>query len=225
MYQYYMYDKALIQPYKLGRIDTRQFLQNLLHIFSFLRGIEEDVTSLNRGRSYSHEAPFALLEEAWNAIIDLDETRFSRFPMLVAEASEVEPIYLISNTNELNVLKILRLLKEKNPDIQWVTPLDLSVVESKAPIQIAPNIFLCLSYRYQLFKSVADNRSVNPHSTMSLLTHLVTEQLSGVTTSDIRVVSQFDGDLDAAADLGISAVKADTFFNDTELHSKKTKQF
>lgn len=30
-----MNDKQLIQPYKLGAINTEQFLRNLLHIFPF----------------------------------------------------------------------------------------------------------------------------------------------------------------------------------------------
>lgn len=224
MYQYSMNDKQLIQPYKLGSINTEQFLQNLLQIFPFLRDIaaeQEAMVGLNGGESYSHEFALSLLENAWNEIIDLDETRISRFPALVAQ-SQAEPVYLISNTNELNVLKILRLLKKQNPDITFYTPIDLSVQESQEPIEIAPNIFLCLSYRYQLFKTVSEARSANSHSTMSLLNHLVEKQLSGVAISDIRVVSQFAGDLAAATKLGINAVHADNFFMDTVLKMEKT---
>ena len=227
MYQYSMNDKQLIQPYKLGAINTEQFLRNLLQIFPFLRDVAAEqvaMVGLNGGESYSDEFALSLLENAWNEIIDLDETRLSRFPTLVAQ-SQAEPIYLISNTNELNVLKILRLLKKQNPDIAFNTPLDLSVRESKEPIEIAPNIFLCLSYRYQLFKTVTENRSDNPHSTMSLLNHLVKGQLSGVATSNIRGVSQFSGDLAEATKLGLpedNAFHADKFFNDTVLEMKKT---
>ena len=123
------------------------------------------------------------------------------------------------------MLKILRLLRERNPGIAFITPLDLSVRESKDPIEIAPNIFLCLSYRYQLFKTVIDNHAANPHSTMSLLDHLVKKQLSGVAASDIRVVSQFSGDLAEATKLGIPAdnvFHADKFFNNSVLAMKKT---
>ena len=227
MYRYSMNDKQLIQPYKLGAISTEQFLQNLLQIFPFLRDVaveQEAMVGLNGGESYSHEFALSLLENAWNEIIDLDETRLSRFPMLVTRY-KAEPIYLISNTNELNVLKILRLLRERNPGIAFITPLDLSVRESKDPIEIAPNIFLCLSYRYQLFKTVIDNHAANPHSTMSLLDHLVKKQLSGVAASDIRVVSQFSGDLAEATKLGIPAdnvFHADKFFNNSVLAMKKT---
>lgn len=226
MYQYSMNDKQLIQPYKLGVINTEQFLRNLLQIFPFLGDVaakQVAIVGLNGGESYSDEFALSLLENAWNEIIDLDETRASRFPVLFTQA-QAEPVYLISNTNELNVLKILRLLKEQNPDIRFNTPIDLSVQESKEPIEIAPNVFLCLSYRYQLFKTVTENRSANPHSTMSLLDRLVKEQLSGVETSDIRVVSQFSGDLAEAAKLGIptdNVFDADKFFDDTVLEMKK----
>ncbi len=222
-----MNDKHLIQPYKLGAINTEQFLQNLLQIFPFLHDVEAEqatMIELNGGESYSHEFSLSLLENAWNEIIDLDETRVSRFPKLIAQSQE-EPIYLISNTNELNVLKILRLLKNQNPDIRFNTSIDLSVKESKEPIEIAPNIFLCLSYRYQLFKTVIENHDVNPHSTMSLLNHLVKEQLSDVATSDIRVVSQFSDDLVEAARMGIpadNAFHADKFFSNTVFEMKKT---
>jgi hypothetical protein len=226
MYQYKMNEKQLIQPYKLGTMNTEQFLRNLLDIFSFLRDVvaeQEVLVGLNEGESYSRNVASSLLENAWNEIIDLDDTSALRFPKLVGQ-SESEPIYLISNTNELNVLKIIRLLKEQNPDIKFITPVDLSVRESKEPIEIAPNIFLCLSYRYQLFKTVAENRNVNPHSTMSLLNHLVKEQLSDVDIADIRVVSQFGGDLSEAKRLDIPAdniFNADKFFNEPLLEIKK----
>ncbi|WP_238585524.1 hypothetical protein [Legionella quateirensis] len=226
MYQYKMNEQQLIQPYKLGAISTEQFLQNLLHIFPFLQEAEaeqETMIGLNGSESYSEDFALALLEHAWNEIIDLDDTSALRFPTLVTQ-SESEPVYLISNTNELNVLKILRLLKKQNPEIKFITPVDLSVRESKDPIEIAPNIFLCLSYRYQLFKNVTDNRNVNPHSTMSLLNHLVKEQLSDVDTSSIRVVSQYGGDLSEAGRIGIPAhniLHADQFFNEPQLEIKK----
>lgn len=222
MYQYSIHNKKLIEPYQLGMISTKEFLQNLIKIFPFLRHAdaqEEFIPKLNVSESYSDEFALALLENAWNEIIDLDKTRFSRFPLLV-EMSEGEPVYLISNTNELNVLKILRLLKEQNPGFPFEASIDLSVQENKAPIEIMPNIFLCLSYRYQLFKTA----NANPYSTMSLLNHLVTSQLPDEQPSDIYVVSQFSGDLAEAAQLGIptgNIFNADHFFNDTMLEMKK----
>jgi hypothetical protein len=201
MTQYQKYDSTLIQPYKLGKISTDEFRQNLLSIFPFMSKLPAEEQRL-------------LVEEAWNASIDIDETTANRFPELVRQ-SKSEPIYLISNTNELNVREIIRLLKQQNPDIEFFDNIDLSVQESKEPIEIAPNIYLCLSYRYQLFKTMTDTRKLNPHSTMSLLNYLVTEQLSTIPRSDIRVVSQYPGDLQEAAKLNIpktNLLKADDYF-------------
>ena len=227
MYQYSMNNQQLIQPYRLGAINTEQFLQNLLQIFPFLQDLpdeQEGLTQLHVDKSYGHTFALSLLANAWNEIIDLDETRATRFPALAA-LSQSEPVYLISNTNELNVLKILQLLKKQNPEIKFHTDIDLSVQKNNGPIQIAPNIFLCLSYRYQLFKTMEDNHGVNPHSTTSLLHHLVKKELSSVARSDIRVISQYQGDLTEATNLGIPAENlslADTFFNATALAMKKT---
>lgn len=227
----YIMNQELIQKYKLGKINTEQFLKDLLHIFSFLKDIDteqERAVKLNAGESYSEDFALALLESAWNEIIDLDETRAARFPELVAK-SQNEKIYLISNTNELNVLKILRLLKKQNPEIEFYTPLDLEVLENKEPIKIANNIFLCLSYRYQLFKTVTDNSSVvEPHSTMSLLNYLVTKQLlPNVKIRNIKVVSQFPKDLTEAKKLNIpeeNTFHADNFFNTTVLEIENSYQ-
>ena len=46
MYQYSMNDKQLIQPYKLGAINTEQFLRNLLQIFPFLRDVAAEQVAM-----------------------------------------------------------------------------------------------------------------------------------------------------------------------------------
>lgn len=220
MYQYTKNDKSLIQPYRLGLISTEQFLNNLLSLFPFLKdleGEEEELVALNGGQSYQGNYASALLEEAWNKSIALDEARASRFSTLVEQA-KLEPVYLISNTNELNVRQIIRLLKKNNPDVHFKDPLDLSVTASKEPIEIAPNIFLCLSYRYQLFKTQTATQAIKPYSTMSLLNHLIREQLAKVSLNDLRVVSQYEGDLEEAVNLGVAnanVTRADSYFSES----------
>lgn len=224
MYQYTMNDKQLIQPYRLGLISTLQFLQNLLALFPFLATLkhdEERLMLLNGGQSYSNNYALALLEDAWNTSIALEETHTLRFPKLVEQAKS-EPVYLISNTNELNVRKIIRLLQKQNPTVIFHDPIDLSVQDSKKPIEIAPNIFLCLSYRYQLFKTLTESNSQNPHSTMSLLNHLIKNQLAA---EKISVVSQFEGDLREAVNLGIAShntMTATHYFAEPRLDLKKS---
>ncbi len=206
MYQYQTQYKTLIEPYKLGKITSRQFLINLLTIFDFLD--DNFVCSLSDSikiadSSYREEANLALLEHAWNAIIGLEDDRVARFATLAERALE-EPVYLISNTNELNVNKIIQLLQSKNPEIRF-NQIDCSVVDDKQPIEIAPNIFLCLSYRYQLFKTDSQNRAAtNSNSTTSLLRYLVEEQLPASDRENTHVISQYPADLEEAIKLGIA---------------------
>lgn len=227
IHQYTRNYNQLIRPYELGAINTAVFLNNLLQIFPFLRDVDapqEVMDQLNEGESYTDNFALSLLEEAWNKTVDLDEASISRFSMLVAQ-SQVEPIYLIADTNELNVLKILRLLKRQHPDIAFNMPIDLSVTKSREPLEIAPNIFLCLSYRYQLAKTMAESHSENPHATLSLLKHLIKKELSDLARSDICVISEFSDGSAEAIRLGIpveNAIQADTFFEDRALGIKKT---
>ncbi|TAL65023.1 MAG: hypothetical protein EPN84_02250 [Legionella sp.] len=211
MYQYQTHDRSLIQPYRLGAVTTPQFLSQLQGLFPFLNDLSNDQDSLR-----STDTAVSLLEDAWNASIDLDQTRVGRLATLMNQG---EPIYLISNTNELNVRRILQLLRQHYPEIQWKKGVDISVQENKEPIEIAPNIFLCLSYRFQLFK----NRSDTPNSTTSLIQHLVNGHLAE-SKEHIRVISQFPGDLAEASRLGIAASQifpAEQFYNEDALKIKK----
>ena len=128
---------------------------------------------------------------------------------------KVDPIYFIANTNELHVLQILNILRKKYPFINFYPEVDVSIKEDKTPVEIAPGIFLCLSYRYQLFKTQDETLKTNPNSTMSLLNHLVTKQLAHVPVSEIRVISQHQNDLDEARRIGLKAgniFPADEYF-------------
>lgn len=225
MYQYQVQYKALIEPYKLGKITSRQFLTNLLTIFDFLDD-DNFVCSISDSVKIAGcsntEANLALLENAWNATIGLDDDRITRFTTL-AEQARKEPVYLISNTNELNVNKIIQLLQRNNPEIRF-NQVDCSVVDDKRPIEIAPNIFLCLSYRYQLFKTQSQN-SAATNSTMSLLRYLVEEQLPAREKMDIHVISQHPADLAEAVKLGIDSAnthKDSDYFRELTLNAIKT---
>ncbi len=214
MYQYQTRYAELIEPYKLGRISTEQFLENLAILFQVSEHNEGAVLIPRgeiRGR-YTNDPRLVPLEAAWNSLIGLEENRVPRFPALVSQS---EPVYLISNTNELNVFAILTLLREQNPHIQFRSPIDISVMEDNRPIEIADNIFLCLSYRYQCFKTPQQSKQAAPPSTMSLLKYLVEDQLH-LSPADVTVVSQYDGDLAEAQRLKIPARnihKADEFYS------------
>lgn len=71
---------------------------------------------------------------------------------------------------------------------------------------------------------MAKTCKLNPHSAMSLLNHLVKEQLRDVDVSNIGVVGQFAGDLSEVQRLGVSATHAfepNQYFNEFKLEIKK----
>ena len=109
-----------------------------------------------------------------------------------------EPIYLMSNTNALDVESILALFRKEYPEYK----INFSPEQGIKPVAILPNVYLCLSYRYKAFKT-------ETVSTVSLL-----EQLFETSRSPITLVSQYKGDLDKAQALGIATIyKADDFFD------------
>lgn len=186
MAQYQLNYTSLIEPYRLGKISTSMFLDNLAKIFYFMN----EVDPVNRDW---------LLANAWNASIKLSEKTQNRLSKLVEDA-KIQPVYLISNTNELNINAILALFKENNPDIQF-NEVDTNIKESKEPIEILPNVYLCLSYRFGCFKE-------ETVSTVSLIDEL-TKNLS----DSIILVSQYPGDIKKAEQLGLITVNADEFYN------------
>ncbi len=178
---------SLIEPYKLGKITTDQFLDNLSKIFYFMKDID---------KSERH----SILADAWNASIKLSEKTEDRLSLILEEAKS-QPVYLISNTNELNINAIFALFKKHNPDVDFKN-LDTSIKDSKEPIEILPNVYLCLSYRYGAFKA-------ETVTTLSLLEH-VSKTCSGPVT----LVSQFPGDLKKGKELNLDNVlNADEFYN------------
>jgi hypothetical protein len=212
-YQYNTKYKELIEPYRLGQIESQQFLQNLEAIFDFINknnlGEDDDLLGVDDNTTSN------LLTKAWNASIVPDATMDARFSSLVT--NQTEPLYLVSNSNELNVLAIIELLRANNPTIKFYKEIDLSVTYDPNPVEIAPNIFICLSYRYQLFKTNEQNQSVkaNPHSTMSLLQYLVAHNLS-YPPEQITLISQYEGDLEQAKNIGIpedNIYHADNYFS------------
>ncbi|CDZ77571.1 hypothetical protein BN59_01855 [Legionella massiliensis] len=215
-YQYNMKYQELIEPYRLGQITTDQFLANLAAIFDFLEESDLDQEALTDDESwvyYSNNPVYRILERAWSAGIDLDDSSRYRLPHLT---SLREPVFLVSNTNELDALRILALLKAQNPEIKFNKNIDLSIADDKNPIKIAPNIYLCLSYRFQYFKTTEQNESVTRPSTMSLLRYLV-EFVLEAHESEIEVISQYEGDLREAEKIGIPKANlhsADDYFSD-----------
>ena len=115
---------------------------------------------------------------------------------MLDRAKDGEAVYLISNTNPLNIEKILSIFERSHPDIHW----DKEAVHRgalSAPIAIAPNVYLCLSYQYGLFKE----------GTPGLL-----KAVSDQVKEKVTVVSQYPKDREIAKNLELTCMAADEFY-------------
>ena len=111
--------------------------------------------------------------------------------------------YLISNTSEIHVRAILEFMQEQKPKIvEWQEDIDLSTEPKKAggPIEIAPNIFLYLSYKVHAFKTEAENTN-QQLGTPALLRKLIED--FDVDPKTLIVVSQYEKDIEEAMALGV----------------------
>jgi hypothetical protein len=160
----------LIEDFKLGKLSKNQFFDELSQILHFLNDI--DKTARNN-----------LLANTWISSIELSTTTKDRLGMLLGKYND-QPIYLISNTNELDISVILDLFQKNYLDLKWNKNADFSIKESREPIEILPNVYLCVSYRFGVFKE-------NTATKKGLIDYLAT-QCPGPKT----LISQHSGDLD-----------------------------
>lgn len=168
-----------INDYKLGNMDTATFISTLQDIFYFIP---------------ESENPSELLKKAWNSLIAWDDESTQRLNFLIKKN---QLIYLISNTNELNIQKIKQ-------DTNSATGRTLDWQEQTTDdckFQICQNFRLMTSYENGVFK------------TDGLIDKLVTQLFNeGKTHKNIILVSQYKSDLAKAKELGIECMPADQFF-------------
>jgi hypothetical protein len=175
-------NQTLINNYKLGKITTDEFIKTLSTIFDFIP---------------SGKNPTQLLTDAWNSLIVWDAKSTERLKTLI---SKNEPIYFISNTNPLNIEKIIEFFNENYPDITWQIPEEATIA---APLKLADNFYLCPSYQFKEFKE----------GTPGLIAILKQYLLAkGEKLENILLVSQYKPDLVKAGTLGIKSEQADQFF-------------
>lgn len=121
------YEK-LIKPYNLGQFSTEAFLDALESLFKF----KDEV-----------EGKRDMLRAAWNSSIHLSNARKDRLSQ-VRELAKISKVYLVSDTNKLNIDAIFALY----PEIDKESIKDkIAIAEDKNPVEIFPNVFFCLSYR------------------------------------------------------------------------------
>lgn len=179
MQQFGLKYKELIEPYKLGQINTEDFLHNLASIFPFMQ--EMDIEKRNK-----------LLVNAWNKSIKLSATTQPRLSYLLENAGS-EVIHIVSNTNELNVVAILDSLEEANPHLSFLD-CDVTIEQSDIPVEILPNVFLCLSYRFNSFKNEAISGTT------------LLEKVASKCDDDIKFISPVTADCEQASKLGITNI-------------------
>ena len=170
-----------ISEYKLGKINTADFIKQLQTIFNFLPAQESD----------------KLLTDAWNSLILWDDQSTKRLKALL---NEHKRIYFISNTNPLNIEKIIEFFNGNYPDITWQLP----EVTAEKPLEIADNFYLCPSYQFKEFKEGT------PGLIAILKKYLLDNK--GEILENILLVSQYKADLNKAKELGIEGQSADVFF-------------
>lgn len=220
---------------ELVRVTTEVFLDEMLHVFNFLNDadfIDEDIRKIYDKREFlfnlskipnikdmiydifldliatnKSNVAKALLEDAWNSIIDFTASDLEKWQFLGNLAHEDSPIYLISNSNELNILAILSKLLENGciPNM----PDSITTSQEEPPIIQIPGtqIFLCLSFNFGCFK--ADTVTGTPGIIRTLLDN------TDIDRKHAEFISQFAGDLQEAATIGIPQSqlhRAEVFF-------------
>jgi hypothetical protein len=182
-----------INEYKLGKINTVDFIKKLQTIFSFLPAQESD----------------KLLTGAWNSLILWDEQSTERLKALL---NEHKPIYFISNTNPLNIEKIIEFFNENYPDITWQLP----EVTAEKPLEIADNFYLCPSYQFKEFKE-------GTPGLIAILKKYLLDNKGGK-LENMLLVSQYKADLNKAKELGIESQSADVFFPNVPISNPTSSQ-
>lgn len=224
-WQYRKHLHTVINPYKLGKISTEDFLEKMCQVFKYLESARyedatvktlfdrrkalvalKEVATIEQLWNDKKLIAKALLEQAWNAIINVDQESINKFNFLFKTKNEA-PIYFISNTNELNINKILFELKSQFPEIGWVKNIDISTKTDPYPVKIADDVYFFLSYRCGSFKTAKDQRAAQLVGTPVLL-----EKLVNYLQSDITVISQYEKDLEAAHRLGVKSVGSEYFY-------------
>lgn len=190
----YLFLRRDINEYKLGNINTDQFIDKLFDIFYFL----------NRGLEHKK-----LLEDAWNSLIIVDESSKTKLQYLIRLD---KPVYFISNSNYLNIDKIVsefnKLLTEK-----WRLPEEKDIKdENFRSINIGGKFYMALSFQCSSFKQ----------DTPGLIDKLVNS--IKLEKSKISLISQYPKDLEKAAKIGIKNMNSHDCFDDSSQDHKKSEE-
>jgi hypothetical protein len=144
----------------------------------------------------------ALLEEAWNSIITFTDEDILKVEKVFEEGVD---IYFMSNTNELNVFKILSWLKTNFPekvDLSLASP-TIKQQEDLPVLKIGLGKHLVASYLGHTFKTAEDNTNAGVPNTTPTLLQAIIGNVFNNEVDNVTVVSQYPKDLEVARKLGI----------------------
>jgi hypothetical protein len=179
------HNKTLIEPYKLGQITTSKFLRQLSLIFDFLPPMAQTEKD-------------AILIHAWNQSIKANAETRGRLALLINKAlSAKEPVYLVSNTNELNMREVAKILKAENANLN-VEALFAGGAKQSG-VKLANNFYFLGSYQTGQFKFGKDQQLGMLASLMRGMNCEVTFVGSGT-------------DLERARALGMQSISETAFF-------------
>ncbi|MCR9191375.1 MAG: hypothetical protein NXI01_01795 [Gammaproteobacteria bacterium] len=237
-------DWNLISQYKIGKMKTKEFLNNLLNVFPFLRAVNfsveiketlfknrEDLISirdLSSLEELTHEhVALSLLEQAWLARMQFSEETNRKIQYFFDENPD-DPVYIISNSNEMDCSASIKYLHAKFPSLPWRSnqELDLAIqvpdqaLNAGIPLTTDGRLKLYASYTHQAFKTGhADETNM---TTDKLLRKLVEQE--EINVDQITLISQWRGDREMAKSLNIKEViDSKIYFSPTELNEIKPK--
>ena len=237
-------DWHLISQYKVGKIKTNKFLNELLNIFRFLRDVnfsleikenlfknKENLISIgdlsNLEELTNEHIALALLEQAWLARMQFSQETDRKLQYFF-DTNADESIYIISNSNEMDCRATIQYLRTTYPSLPWLSDQELHSAiqvpdqELKAgiPLTVDNRLKLYVSYTHQAFKTGrADETNM---TTDNLLRKLVEQER--IDLDQTTLISQWRGDREMAATLNIKEViDSKEYFSPTVFNVIKEK--
>lgn len=230
-------DWRLISHYKVGRINTKDFLNKLLDVFSFLRDASfsedlkktlfdnrENLTSISDLSSLAELTQeliaLALLEQAWLARMQFSEETNRKVQYFFDEHRN-DSLYIISNTNEMDCRASINYLRTTYPYIDWLDEEALNTALQVPNNELTTGISLTKDGRFKIYGSYTHRAFKTGHAdeanmtTDILLEKLVTQE--GIDINQATLISQWQGDRNMATTLGIKQViDSKSYFSPTE---------
>lgn len=236
-------DWKLISLYKIGKIKTKTFLNELLNVFPFLRDAnfsEEikdnlfknkenliSICDLSSSEELTNEhIALALLEQAWLARMQFSEETDRKAQYFFDENTD-ETVYIISNSNEMDCRATIQYLRTTYPSLPWLSDQELDSalqipdqeLNGGIPLTVDGHLKLYVSYTHQAFKTGrADETNM---TTANLLGKLV--QQEKIDLDKTKLISQWRGDRDMATTLNMrEVIDSKSYFSPTEFKAKIT---